>query len=27
VDYDGQLQFRNDVYRYDEMQLKSFKKW
>lgn len=27
VDYDGQLQFRNDVYHYDEMQLKSFKKW
>lgn len=27
VDYDGQLQFRNDVYGYDEMQLKSFKKW
>jgi L,D-transpeptidase YcbB len=27
VDYEGQLQFRNDVYRYDEMQLKSFKKW
>ncbi len=27
VDYEGQLQFRNDVYGYDEMQLKSFKKW
>ena len=27
VDYDGQLQFRNDVYHYDEMQLKSFRKW
>jgi len=27
VDYDGKLQFRNDVYRYDEMQLKSFKTW
>jgi L,D-transpeptidase YcbB len=27
VDYDGQLQFRNDIYGYDEMQLKSFKKW
>jgi murein L,D-transpeptidase YcbB/YkuD len=27
VDYDGKLQFRNDVYKYDEMQLKSFRKW
>lgn len=27
VDYDGALQFRNDVYHYDEMQLKSFRKW
>ena len=27
VDYDGQLQFRNDVYGYDAMQLKSFKQW
>jgi len=27
VDYDGKLQFRNDIYRYDEMQLKSFRKW
>lgn len=27
VDYEGQLQFRNDVYHYDEMQLKSFRKW
>lgn len=27
VDYDGKLQFRNDVYGYDEMQLKSFRKW
>lgn len=27
VDYDGELQFRNDVYHYDEMQLKSFRKW
>lgn len=27
VDYDGQLQFRNDIYNYDTMQLKSFKKW
>jgi murein L,D-transpeptidase YcbB/YkuD len=27
VDYDGKLQFRNDIYGYDEMQLKSFRKW
>ena len=27
VDYDGMLQFRDDVYGYDKMQLKSFKKW
>lgn len=27
VDYDGKLQFRNDIYKYDEMQLKSFRKW
>lgn len=27
VDYEGKLQFRNDIYRYDEMQLKSFRKW
>jgi len=27
VDYEGELQFRNDVYGYDEMKLKSFKKW
>ncbi len=27
VDYDGKLQFRNDVYGYDRMQLKSFRKW
>ena len=27
VDYDGNLQFRNDVYKYDKMQLKSFRKW
>ena len=27
VDYNGKLQFRNDVYNYDEMQLKSFRKW
>jgi len=27
IDYDGKLQFRNDVYKYDAMQLKSFRKW
>ena len=27
IDYDGELQFRNDVYHYDEMQLKSFREW
>jgi len=27
VDHDGQLQFRNDIYGYDEMQLRSFRKW
>ena len=27
VDYDGKLQFRNDIYGYDKMQLKSFRKW
>jgi len=27
VDYDGKIQFRNDVYGYDGMQLKSFRKW
>jgi murein L,D-transpeptidase YcbB/YkuD len=27
VDYNGKLQFRNDIYHYDEMQLKSFRKW
>ena len=27
VDYDGNLQFREDIYSYDEMQLKSFRKW
>lgn len=27
VDYEGQLQFRNDIYGYDKMQLKSFRKW
>lgn len=27
VDYDGKLQFRNDIYHYDKMQLRSFRKW
>jgi len=27
VDYDGVLQFRNDIYGYDKMQLKSFRRW
>jgi len=27
VDYDGNLQFRDDVYHYDKMQLKSFREW
>lgn len=27
VDYDGVLQFRNDVYEYDKMQLLSYRKW
>jgi len=27
VDYNGVLQFRDDVYGYDRMQLKSFRKW
>jgi len=27
VDYDGVLQFRDDIYRYDKMQLKSYKEW
>jgi len=27
VGYDGKLQFRNDIYNYDAMQLKSFRKW
>ncbi len=27
VDYDGVLQFRNDIYGYDEMQLQSYRKW
>ena len=27
IDYDGKLQFRNDIYNYDKMQLKSFRRW
>ncbi len=27
VDYDGKLQFRDDVYHYDKMQLQSYKRW
>ncbi|MEA2048985.1 MAG: L,D-transpeptidase family protein [Campylobacterota bacterium] len=27
VDYEGGLQFRNDIYEYDKMKLKSFRKW
>ena len=27
IDYDGKLQFRDDIYHYDAMQLKSFRKW
>ncbi len=27
VDYDGVLQFRNDIYGYDKMQLLSYKEW
>jgi murein L,D-transpeptidase YcbB/YkuD len=27
VDYNGKLQFRNDIYGYDAMQLKSFRRW
>ena len=27
VDYDGVLQFRNDVYGYDKMQLQSYRQW
>ncbi|MFK5976979.1 MAG: L,D-transpeptidase family protein [Sulfurovum sp.] len=27
VDYDGILQFRNDIYGYDRMQLHSYRKW
>jgi murein L,D-transpeptidase YcbB/YkuD len=27
VDYDGKLQYRDDVYHYDKMQLKSFRRW
>ncbi len=27
VDYDGVLQFRDDIYSYDKMQLQSYRKW
>jgi murein L,D-transpeptidase YcbB/YkuD len=27
VDYDGMLQFRDDVYHYDELMLASVRKW
>lgn len=27
VDYDGVLQFRNDIYGYDEMKLQSYRRW
>ena len=27
VDYEGKLQFYNDIYGYDKMQLKSFRRW
>ena len=27
VDYDGILQFRNDIYGYDNMQLQSYRRW
>jgi len=27
VDYEGTLQFRNDIYGYDKMQLQSYRKW
>jgi len=27
VDYDGVLQFRNDIYGYDQMQLQSYRRW
>lgn len=27
VDYDGMLQFRNDIYGYDKMQLQSYRQW
>lgn len=27
VDYDGVLQFRNDIYGYDKLQLQSYRKW
>ena len=27
VDHDGKLQFRNDIYHYDKMQLQAYRKW
>ena len=27
VDHEGILQFRNDIYGYDKMQLQAFRKW
>ncbi|MCF6206346.1 MAG: L,D-transpeptidase family protein [Sulfurovum sp.] len=27
VDYDGKLQFRDDIYHYDRMQLQSYREW
>ncbi len=27
IDHDGKLQFRDDIYGYDEMQLKSYRSW
>lgn len=27
IDYEGILQFRNDIYNYDKMQLQSYRKW
>jgi len=27
VDYEGVLQFRDDIYGYDKMQLQSYRQW
>jgi murein L,D-transpeptidase YcbB/YkuD len=27
IDHDGKLQFRNDIYHYDKMQLQAYRKW